>query len=355
MNKIGIIFGGRSREHEVSVLSAASVMDAADRGRYEIVPIGINRSGEWFHITADMSGLKTLDDERLGFLIPGQGEETPVARRIDLGEFGRLVDFAFPLLHGPYGEDGTIQGLFEMLDMPYAGCNVACSAISMDKIFTKDMLIRAGLPVCRHVATYAFDFAQDRERELDGIGETLTYPVFVKPANMGSSVGVAKARDRDGLARAIEQALRYDSRVLIEEAVVGRELEAAVLGNEEPRVGAIGEIVCGSEFYDYNSKYKEGAAGLSIPADIPEQTAREIGALATRAYKTLGGAGFARIDFFLEENTGRIYLNEMNTIPGFTIYSMFPLLWQAKGVTYPELIERIIRLGYERHLAKNNR
>jgi D-alanine-D-alanine ligase len=355
MKRIGVIFGGRSREHEISVLSAASVMDAMDRGRYEVVPIGIGKSGEWFHITADMSGLRALDDERYAFLIPEAGRESGLARRIDIGEFLRLVDFAFPVLHGPYGEDGTIQGLFEMLDIPYAGCGVACSAISMDKIFTKEMLIRAGIPVCKHVATYAFDFARNRDGELNKIEGRLTYPVFVKPANMGSSVGVSKARDRETLAAAIDEALRYDSRVLVEKAAQGRELETAMLGNDEPRVGAVGEIISASEFYDYDAKYLSGSSELCIPADIPADVAREVGTLATAVYKTLGGAGFARIDFFYEEKSGKIYVNEMNTIPGFTAYSMFPLLWQAKGVAYSELIERIIGFGYERHLAKNNR
>jgi D-alanine-D-alanine ligase len=330
-------------------------MDAMDREKHEIVPIGISKSGEWFHITADMSGLRTLDDERYDSLIPERGGESASARRIDIGAFQRLADFAFPLLHGPYGEDGTIQGVFEILDMPYAGCNVACSAISMDKIFTKEILIRAGFPVCKHASTYAFDFAGNAAGELDKIEASLAYPVFVKPANMGSSVGVTKAANRTALEAAIVNALQYDSRILIEEAVNGRELETAVLGNDEPQVGAIGEIIPDGEFYDYDSKYKNGLAKLCIPADIPDGTAREIGILATGAYKALGGAGFSRIDFFFEEKTGKIYLNEMNTIPGFTAYSMFPLLWKAKGVAYSELIERIIGFGYERHFAKNNR
>jgi D-alanine-D-alanine ligase len=330
-------------------------MEAMDPERHEIVRIGVNKSGEWFHITTDMGGLRALDDERYDYLIPGEGRETASARRIDFGDFGRLVDFAFPLLHGPYGEDGTVQGLFEMLDMPYAGCNVTCSAISMDKIFTKELLIRAGLPVCKHAATYAFDFERDRAGQLTKIEAALTYPLFVKPANMGSSVGVSKVCDRGALERGVEHALQYDSRILVEEAVEGRELECAVLGNDAPRVSAVGEIVSEGEFYDYDAKYRNGVAELRIPADISEATERTVVSLATETYKVLGGAGFSRMDFFFEEKTGNIYLNEMNTIPGFTAYSMFPLLWRAKGVAYPELIERIIGFGYERHHAKNNR
>ncbi|MDR0357635.1 MAG: D-alanine--D-alanine ligase [Clostridiales Family XIII bacterium] len=355
MDRIGVIFGGRSREHEISVLSAASVMDAVNRENHEIVPIGINKRGEWFRISADMSGLRSLDDERCESLIPKPGRETAGARRIDLGEFARLADFAFPLLHGPYGEDGTIQGLFEMLDMPYAGCGVACSAISMDKILTKSILADAGFLVCRHVSTREFDFSEDKSRELNRIEEAFGYPIFVKPANMGSSVGISKVRGREELERAVALALRYDSRVLAEEAINGREFEVSVLGNERPSVGVVGEIISRGEFYDYESKYRDGAAELRIPADIPRETAREIDELALGAYKALDGAGFARIDFFLEEGSGKIYLNEVNTIPGFTAYSMFPLLWKAKGVTYPSLIERIIEFGYERHHAKNNR
>jgi D-alanine-D-alanine ligase len=355
MDKIAVLFGGRSGEHEISVLSAASMMDAADRSRHEIVPVGISKAGDWYHITADMHDLASLDDPRFDRLIPQDGRDGPYARRIDIGEFGRMADFAFPMLHGPYGEDGTVQGLFEMLGMPYAGCGVAASAISMDKIFTKELLVRAGLPTCRYVAVLAGAFAQNRGGILRGIEESIGFPVFVKPANMGSSVGVSRATDAETLAAAIGYAFKYDSRVIVEEAIIGRELEAAVLGNDEPAVGAVGEIIPPDGFYDYESKYRSGGAKLCVPADIPAAKADALRELAAAAFQALDGAGFSRVDFFLEEKSGKLLINEMNAIPGFTAYSMFPVLWKEAGVPYPALIERIIELGYERYHAKNHR
>ncbi|MDR0817877.1 MAG: D-alanine--D-alanine ligase [Clostridiales Family XIII bacterium] len=354
MDRIGIIFGGRSQEHEISILSAASVMDAVDRTRHEIIPVAIAKDGSWFRLRTDISGLNSLDDPRIEDLIPKDGIGTERAVRISIGEIAGLVDFAFPVLHGPYGEDGTIQGLFEMTGLPYAGCGVTSSAISMDKIFSKELLLRAGLPVLKYDATYRWIFGQDRDGELSRIESTLGYPVFIKPANMGSSVGVGRAEDREALAAAIDEALRYDDRVLIETEMKGRELEVAVLGADKPVAAEAGEIVIAEEFYDYDTKYKSGTADLQVPAKLTPVQRDEIRSLAVRAFKALGGNGFARVDFFLDEASGKLYINEMNTIPGFTGYSMFPLLWGAAGIEYTELIERIIELGYERYHLKNN-
>ncbi|MDR2610168.1 MAG: D-alanine--D-alanine ligase [Clostridiales Family XIII bacterium] len=356
MKKVAVLFGGRSQEHEISILSASAVIGALNAAGFEPVPIGIGKRGDWYHIISDMDGIVSLDDKRFRALIPNDGNEASEgATRIEPYELTRLADFAFPVLHGPYGEDGTVQGLFEMFGMPYAGCGVAASAIAMDKIFSKELLIRAGLPVCGHTAAYAKDFAARREQELCRIETELGYPVFVKPANMGSSVGVGRATDRAGLAAAIDEALKYDSRILIETEVKGRELETAILGNDDLQPGAVGEIVTESEFYDYDTKYRGSGARLDIPADIPERVRDEIRGLACAAFRTLGGSGFSRVDFFLEEGTEKVYINEMNTIPGFTRYSMFPLLWEANGVDFAELVERIVGLGYERHYAKNHR
>lgn len=358
MKTIGVIFGGRSQEHEISILSASAVIGALNDAGYDTVPIGINKSGDWYVIDGAMDGIVSLDDKRFATLIPGSGEAGG-ARRITASSLCDIADFAFPVLHGPYGEDGTIQGLFEMLDIPYAGCGVASSAIVMDKIFTKELLIRAGLPVCKHASTYACDFGVSREAELARIESELPYPMFVKPANMGSSVGVGRAENRDALAGAIDEALRHDRRVLIEEEITGRELEMAVLGNDEPMTGAAGEILTDSEFYDYDTKYRGSGAKLDIPAAVTDEVRSELARLACRTFRTLGGAGFARVDFFLEDGTGTIYINEMNTIPGFTRYSMFPLLWQAEGLGFAELVGRIVEFGYERynerHTVKNSR
>jgi D-alanine-D-alanine ligase len=354
MIRLGIIFGGKSEEHEVSVLSAASLIGAIDRTKYDPVPIGVNREGRWFSVKAEeLEGVKTLSDPRVKTLIPsGEGA---LRRAIDPGRLSALLDFAFPVLHGPYGEDGRVQGLFETLNLPYSGCGVAASAVAMDKIFTRERWLRAGLPVCRHTTLRKRAYAADPAGERARVERALGYPIFVKPANLGSSVGIGKAWNADALARAIEGAFLYDSRLILEEGVDCRELEIGVLGNEEPAVSAVGEIVPAAEFYDYDSKYRSDATKLFIPADIPSETTAAIGALARSAYTALNAAGFARVDFFLDRKSGTVLLNEINTIPGFTAYSMFPSLWREAGVAYGALIERIIGLGYERYHAENNR
>jgi D-alanine-D-alanine ligase len=353
MVKIGIIFGGKSEEHEISVLSAASVAGAINRAKYEPVPIGVNKAGRWFLIDGRLDGLKGPDDPRVRSLIPSEGGDP--RREINPGGLSALFDFAFPVIHGPYGEDGKLQGLLEMLGLPYGGCGVTASALAMDKIFTREIWIRAGLPVCRHTVLREREYASDPAGETARVERELGYPVFVKPANLGSSVGIRKARDPKALESAIELAFAHDGRLIIEEGVDCRELEIGVLGNESPETSAIGEIVPEAEFYDYDSKYRSDATKLFIPADIPPESAGAIGALAKRAYTVLNAAGFARVDFFLDVRSGAVLLNEINTIPGFTAYSMFPMLWREAGLAYEDLIERIIGLGYERYHAENNR
>jgi D-alanine-D-alanine ligase len=354
MLKIGIIFGGRSAEHEISVLSGVSVIGAINRSKYEPVPIGIDREGRWSLIAESLLiGITRPDDPRIGALFEaGSGD---ARRGINPGELPSLVDFVFPVLHGPYGEDGKIQGLLEILNVPYGGCGVAASALAMDKIFTKEIWIRAGLPVCRHTTLREGAYTADPEGERARAERELGYPIFVKPANLGSSVGIGMAADAAALKAAIDRAFLYDKVLILEERVTGRELEIGVLGNDCPEVSAIGEIAPNAEFYDYDSKYRSGATKLFIPADIPPETADAIGTLARRAYSALNAEGFARVDFFLDRKNGAVLLNEINTIPGFTAYSMFPRLWGAAGLTYEDLIERIIGLGYERHNAENNR
>jgi D-alanine-D-alanine ligase len=355
MRKVAVLFGGRSREHEISIMSASAVISALSTAGFEPVQIGIGKRGDWFHITSNMDDIVSLDDSRIETLVPdGKSAANDGATHIEPCEIANLADFAFPVLHGPYGEDGTVQGLLEMIGIPYAGCGVAASAIAMDKIFSKELFIRAGLPVCGYTATYASDFANRRDEELCRIEAAIGYPAFVKPANMGSSVGISRATIRSELSAAIDDALNYDRRILIETEVRGRELETAILGNDEPLVGAVGEIITDSDFYDYDTKYKGAGVRLNIPADISDDLKSEIAKLARTVFKTLDGAGFARVDFFLEDETGRLCINEMNTIPGFTEYSMFPLLWEEEGVDFAELVERIVELGYERYYAKNH-
>ncbi|MDR1292835.1 MAG: D-alanine--D-alanine ligase [Clostridiales Family XIII bacterium] len=353
-DRIGVLFGGKSQEHEISVLSAASLMDAIDRDLHEVVPVAIAKDGEWYAIDSDMGGLCALDDPRMGRLIPHVAEgvsvaDCPGARPVDVASFTSSVDFVFPMLHGPNGEDGSVQGLFETLGVPYAGCGISSSAVAMDKIMAKGLLAQAGVPVLDYVYTTLADYRADMSGELSRIEEALGHSVYVKPANLGSSVGVSRAGRRAEIANAIAKALSYDHRVIIEKESLGRELEVAVLGNEKPEVGAVGEVVTGGGFYDYDTKYKNNAFELIVPADISADVEERIRDLTILTYKTFDCAGFARLDFFYNEEDDEIYVNEMNTIPGFTQYSMFPRLWAEAGLAYPDLIERIIELGYERY------
>ena len=350
--RIGIVFGGRSSEHEISVMSAAAVIEAIDRTKYESVPFFIDKQGAWYFAETSLNGLSELTDPRIAGL-------ASASRRVTIDEFDAMTDFAFPLMHGPFGEDGTMQGLFEIIDKPYAGCGVAASAISMDKIFMKEAWAHAGLPIGDFTWTtsYACEWCAigGMAQEAARIEREIPYPIFVKPANMGSSIGINKVTDRAGIETAITTALKYDKRVIAERAVNGRELEIGILGNKEIYTSAVGEILTDGVYYDYDSKYRGGGTKLAIPADIPDGVISEVEELAGKAYRALDGEGFARIDLFYDEERGALFLNEMNAIPGFTQYSMFPLMWQEKGVGFAELVERIIELGYERHFFAHHR
>ena len=358
MIRLGIIFGGRSEEHEISCMSAVSVMGAVDRSKYEIVMIGITKQGEWLLYDGPTEGITNGQWQALA--------EEALAKHPEkysfsvLGSGGRslkeLVDFVLPIVHGTYCEDGTLQGLLEMADIPYGGCGVAASAVAMDKITAKDVFVRAGIPVCGYVATTKEEIDENLEAVASDIEAKLGYPVYVKPANMGSSVGISKASDLASLKEGLLLAAQYDRRILAEEGVNCREIETAVLGNYRAQSSVPGEIVATEDFYDYDSKYiDDGKPKMKIPADLPQEVADQIRAYAVRAFGAIDGAGFARCDFFLDKNNGNIYINEINTIPGFTQFSMFPLLWENTGLPYSETIERIIGLGYERYYAKNHR
>ena len=344
MKRIGVLFGGRSGEHEVSLLSARTVIDALKQEKeYEVVPIGITRDGSWYIYSGDSKRIADGSWERdAARLLPSQMKER--------------IDFAFPVIHGSYGEDGTLQGLLEMLDIPYAGSGVMSSAICMDKAAAKDVFVHSGIPTCPYVLVLAEDAERDPGGVAAQIAGTFPGPVFVKPANMGSSIGISKAIGRREIQAAIEKAIRYNRRVIVEKAIVGREFEVALLGNGEPEATVPGEIVTGTEYYDYEAKYSgSGTARVEIPAELPLETAEKLQGLARAAFRAADCAGYARADFFVEEHTGRVYINEINTIPGFTAYSMFPMLWRHEGVEPGELLRRIIRLGEERYHDKNNR
>ncbi len=343
MKRIGVIFGGRSGEHEVSLLSAVSVIEAVDKEKYSVVKIGINHDGKWFLFEGDTEAVAD-----------GSWEKT--AKPIEAESIGQYIDFALPILHGTFGEDGCIQGLFEILDIPYAGCGVLASSLCMDKAMAKAIFEYRGIPTCKYVLVFAEEVHEDAKAAAEKVYKEFNGTVFVKPSNMGSSVGISKARDVAELEVALEEAAKFDRRIIVEEAVNGREIETGVIGNFRPEAGAVGEIKVAADFYDYSAKYSEDKGTVvQVPAELPKKLAEKVRELAVKAYKAMSCEGFARVDFFLSNDTGELFINEINTIPGFTKYSMFPLIWENAGVNFTELIERIVELGYERYNDKNKR
>ena len=347
--KVAVLFGGRSVEHDVSVVSAQGVMGALDEARFKAVPIGVTRQGTWLTPAQTEQALARIRQERLRSLDEPLGEGL-LYRTAALAAL-RRVDIVFPLIHGTNGEDGTLQGLLEMAGVPYVGAGVAASALGMDKALQKTFFRHHDFPVVNDIEIKASDWARDRENVLRAAEATIGYPAFVKPANGGSSVGTSKARSREDLDVAIAEAFRYDRKVLVEEAIDAREVEIAILGNDEPEASPIGEITYEAEFYDYHAKYDDPATGLHIPADIPDDVATRIKETALAAYKSIDCAGLARVDFFLLPD-GHFFLNEVNTIPGFTPMSMYPKLWEYAGLPYRDLITRLIELGLERYQEK---
>lgn len=357
--KVAVLFGGRSGEHEVSLVSARSVMGALDPAKYEIIQVGITREGAWI-VGADV--MAALQREDFSGVQPVALLPDPTRRGLweveGLGAEARLrlfsrVDVVFPVLHGTFGEDGTLQGLLEMADVPYVGCGALASAAAMDKILFKDVCKAHGLPLASYVSVSRRRWEQEPQAVLAEIEATLPYPLFTKPANLGSSVGISKCRGRADLLEGLHEAARYDRRILVEQAVpAAREIEVSVLGNESPAASVPGEIIPSREFYDYAAKYLdegERASKLLIPAPISAALAEQVREFAVRAYSAIDGAGMARADFLLDGETGALYLNELNTIPGFTSISMYPKLWEATGVPYPRLVSRLIELALERH------
>ncbi|HZT11148.1 MAG TPA: D-alanine--D-alanine ligase family protein [Actinomycetota bacterium] len=356
--RVGVVYGGRSGEHEVSLRSAASIIGSLDPERYEIVPIAIGKDGRWLTGPDSLRVLEAAQRELAP--LPDHGSEVTLpadpTRRglVPLGR-GRAVglDVVFPVLHGTYGEDGTVQGLLELADVPYVGAGVLASAVGMDKAAMKSIFRDAGIPVCRWLVTRVGEETADALARR--VGTELGFPCFVKPANMGSSVGITKVGTPGALAAAVAEAAAYDPKVVVEEAIAAREFECGVLGNDAPEASVVGELVPSHEFYDYADKYVDQGARITIPAAIPAETADAMRVLALRTFRAIDCSGLARVDFFLENGTGRILVNEINTMPGFTSISMYPKLWEASGVPYATLLDRLIALAFERHAARASR
>jgi len=342
--RIVLLYGGQSAEHDVSRRSASSVLRAIDRDRYDVVPIAITPDGRWLRSDVTLAQLAEGTDGLPEYLDASGTDLAPLAGIAPTHPDQQVV--VLPILHGPRGEDGTVQGLLDLADVAYVGTGVLGSALNMDKATAKVVAQAAGIPVCRWLSA--------RDSELDDafvarVGTELGWPVFVKPSNMGSSVGVSRADDAAALRAALADAARYDEWVVVEEAVDARELEVGVIGNEAPRASVVGEIVPTHDFYDYEDKYVDGAAEMVIPADVPAEVAEQMRNLAVRAYRALRCDGLSRVDFFYEEGGRGLLFNEINTLPGFTKYSMFPLLWEATGLPYSDLIDELVRLALARH------
>jgi D-alanine-D-alanine ligase len=360
--RVGVVFGGRSGEHEVSLRSARSVMDALDPRRYEVVPIGITREGAWMLTGDPMAALAAGDASAAGSTAILADPSQRGLRAVEVGQGGQLaaggaeagaIDVVFPVLHGPFGEDGTIQGLLEMANVPYVGAGVLGSALGMDKAVQKTLLRAAGLPVVDWVDFTVADWRRRREPIVVEVESRLGYPCFVKPANMGSSVGVSKAHDEAELVSGVEAAAGYDRRIVVEWAVPEpREIEVSVLGNDDAQASVPGEVVPDREWYDYDSKYSDSQTQLIIPAQLPAESTAELRRLAVAAFRAIDGAGMARVDFLADREATRFWINELNTIPGFTSISMYPKLWEASGLSYAQLCDRLIELAIERHAER---
>ena len=370
--RVGIVFGGRSGEHEVSLLAAASILKAIDRKKFDVTPIGITKEGRWL-APADAHGLLEGDKNVIARqLLAGDPAATPGAKLLHegiptlmapipgpQGPSGKALDVVFPVLHGTFGEDGTIQGLFELAGIAYVGSGVLGSSAGMDKDVMKRLFAQSGLPIVKHVSLLRTEWESSPRKSIAKIEAALKYPLFVKPANLGSSVGISKAHDRKELGPALTEAAKYDRKLVIEEGVEGRksrarELEVAVLGNDSPKASLVGEIIPGKEFYDYEAKYLSEGSVPVIPARITKAEAKQIREMAVAAFKACDLSGLARVDFLMEpDGKRRIYLNEVNTLPGFTSISMYPKLWEATGVPYKDLITQLIELALERKAEKD--
>lgn len=347
--RLGLIYGGKSAEHEVSLSTARAVIQAVDFKRFEVIPVYITYDGEWRKGQALERPIDTIEELRL----TGSGTNQPDSIHDFLNGGSGMPDVLFPLLHGTNGEDGTVQGFFEVMNVPYVGNGVLASSAGMDKVVMKQLFAQVGLHQVPYVHFIRSGWAKEQELLIKQMEQELGYPMFVKPANLGSSVGISKATDQTSLIAAIDLALKFDRRIIVEQGVTAREIEMGVMGNDNPVCSVTGEIKPVTEFYDYEAKYKDGNTELVIPAQVPQKVADAMQEMAIEAYKVLDCSGLVRADFFVTADD-EVLINEVNTMPGFTPTSMFPLLWQKTGVTYPELIDKLIELALERHAEKQN-
>jgi len=366
--RVGVIFGGRSGEHEISIRSARAIVESIDRKKFDVVPIAITKEGKWLppsdsaqllpaavqplltsSATATTGDIALLGDPSHKGLVSLQRDSQPLV--------AEKLDVVFPALHGTYGEDGTLQGLLEMADVPYVGCGVLASACGMDKVTMKSLFVEAGLPICKHVWFLRSQWRADSAKILRNVIGKIGFPCFVKPANLGSSVGISRAIDRKSLGDAIELAAEYDRKIIVEEEIVAREIECAVLGNDEPKASLPGEYVIYDEaarFLDYTEKYSStGNVSFVVPAPLTKRTTTRIQKMAIRAFQSIDGAGLARVDFFLPRDGSDLIINELNTMPGLTEVSGYPKMWQASGVSFARLLETLIDLAFERHRDKS--
>ncbi|ETT39158.1 MULTISPECIES: D-alanine--D-alanine ligase [unclassified Paenibacillus] len=345
---VGLVYGGKSGEHEVSLQTAYAVMNAFDYDKYEIIPFYISKQGVWKVGAVLEAPFSAIEQLKLSGVAGDMGSAlNTLFSGLSGGE--QVIDVMFPLLHGTNGEDGTIQGLFEMANIPYIGAGVLASSAGMDKVVMKKLFGEAGLEQCDYCYFNAVNWRQHKHELIVDLEDKLGYPVFVKPANLGSSVGISKATDKESLIKAVDYAFRYDTKVIIEEFVDAREVEVAVLGNEEPEASVPGEIVSSGEYYDYAAKYTDGKSQMLIPAPVDPEVADRLRESAILAFKAIEGSGITRADFFLRRSDGKILINEVNTMPGFTPFSMYPLLWRETGVSYKVLLDRMIALALERY------
>jgi len=360
--RVAVLFGGRSGEHEVSLMSARSVLAALDAERYTVVQVGITLDGNWLTGANTLEAFEKKDFSDLVSVIPptepASHQDLYIVRATKTGaklELFSGVDVFFPVLHGPFGEDGTMQGLLELADAAYVGAGVAGSSVGMDKGIFKDVMRANGIPIVESLLVLRSEIENDMNSVIEKIEKMGTYPFFAKPANLGSSVGISKCNSRSDLGEGLMEAARFDRRVVIECGVGNvREVEVSVLGNEDPQTSVCGEVLPSREFYSYESKYVDGTSGLIIPSQLPLEVTEKIREYAIRAYKAIDCAGMARADFFVNGDTNQIYLNELNTLPGFTSISMYPKLWQASGLTYPQLVDRLIELALERKVQRDH-
>lgn len=354
---LAVVFGGMSEEHEVSLMTAASVLAAADKDKYELYPIGITKNGRWMYFEGEYSDIETGEWEKSSEAIDiNQCKKNILSMMIPEKLNGVEMDIVFPVIHGPMGEDGTLQGLLELSGKPYVGCGVFASAACMDKVFAKQLFEFNNLPVVPYVVFTRDELSNSKLCIKKVEDASLQYPLFVKPANMGSSVGITKVHSEIELMAGLLEASKFDRKVLVEKGIDAREIECAVLGNYTPKPSVLGEIIPSHEFYDYKAKYSEEAkSGLVIPANMPEKESNIIRKMAVDAYKALGCTGLARVDFLLDKCTDKVYLNEINTMPGFTKYSMYPMLWQKTELPYKELIDRLVAFAMEKNKVESRK